>query len=121
MRPPGYLMGSLRRIAGLMLLVGLVASMSGCGDGFADAAEAAVFEAVPVQVQAGGTLTLRGQALGETQNGGWVSVGGEAAAIRAWATDQIIVEVPAVGPGEVLVVVSWSDKSTAPVSITVLP
>ncbi len=110
------------RRASLCFLAFLLSSgsLAACGPGF-EGEDVAVFEIVPTTLPVGATAELRGQNLGETQGAGWVSVGGVPAPVQAWVQDRIQIAVPEVGPGEVLVVVSWPDHRTEPVSLTVLP
>ena len=110
---------NLARVA-LLALVTMSMGLVACGSGFTHD-EVAVTEVVPGAVPVGATAELRGQNLGETQGAGWVSVAGIPAPVQAWAQDRILIEVPEVNPGEVLVVVSWPDHRTEPVSLTVLP
>ncbi|MDF1563378.1 MAG: hypothetical protein P1V51_10050 [Deltaproteobacteria bacterium] len=106
--------------AALLLGLALVAGAGACGE-FDPGDEVLLFEVVPQQVPVGASAELRGQNLGETQGAGWVTLAGAPAPVQAWAPDRILVEVPQVGPGEVLVVVNWPDHRTEPVALTVLP
>ena len=110
----------MRHTLGVTTLALTALLLSACGEGF-DATSVVLHEVVPASVPVGATAELRGQNLGETQGAGWVTLGGLPAPIQAWSTDRILVEVPEVGPGAILVVVSWPDHRTDPVSLTVLP
>ena len=74
----------------------------------------------PNPVNAGGALTIIGQAFGEPQGNSVVTIGGANAAVQSWGNNQIVVQVPTGASGDVQVVAVVDGESSNSVPLKVL-
>lgn len=109
------------RVGTCLVLCAVGAVAAGCGSEPASAPSPRIDEVVPSVAAVGNPIEVRGAGFGESQGEAWVAIAGAFAPVRAWRDDRIEVEVPEVGPGEVLVVVNRSGARSSPARITVTP
>jgi len=108
------------RLAALAGVLTTVAMLAGCGSA-PSLPSPYVFEVAPTVVHVGDTLVIDGQAFGDLQASGFVTVRGVTADVAAWSDARIEVAVPDVPVGDTVVVVTQAGHRSPPVDLTVAP
>lgn len=108
------------RLAALAGALASLAALAACGSA-PSLPSPYVFEVAPTVVHQGSHLVIDGQAFGDLQASGFVSIHGIIANVAAWRDDRIEVVVPDVPTGDTVVVVTQAGHRSPPVDLTVAP